>query len=342
MGKTKFLMRAIGGVLILMAFAGGIQASGHQVGDADTRRVARIRDGEYPLITTETTIKDLLEHPAFKGFGRHLLARDGDLAMGDLRLRDVRSLMPYHGFVNPETTVRSLNHMSVEAKNGKRIFYEFYNEQQKEEDPTKKSTGLFFYRGNPGAPFAVICPGGGFSYVGSLHEGFPYAMELGKTGLNAFVLRYRVGRGGLSAAEDLAAAVSFIFANAESLGVDRRNYSLWGSSAGARIAASVGSDGVAAFGGDNLPQPAVVVMAYTGHSAFRRSDPPMFVIVSENDRIVDVSVVERRVSQMKRAGIDVEYRKYKIAGHGFGLGVGTDAEGWMSDAIEFWRKHISN
>jgi hypothetical protein len=43
--------------------------------------------------------------------------------------------------------------------------------------------------GRPGAPFAVVCPGGGFSYVGSVHEGFPHAAAISSKGLNAFVRR---------------------------------------------------------------------------------------------------------------------------------------------------------
>jgi len=27
-------------------------------------------------------------------------------------------------------------------------------------------------------------------------------------------------------------------------------------------------------------------------------------------------------------------------GHGFGLGVGTSAEGWIAAALTFWEKHI--
>ena len=26
--------------------------------------------------------------------------------------------------------------------------------------------------------------------------------------------------------------------------------------------------------------------------------------------------------------------------HGFGLGIGTSAEGWINDAVKFWEKHI--
>ena len=36
----------------------------------------------------------------------------------------------------------------------------------------------------------MIAPGGGFTYVASVHEGFPYAVEINKRGFNAFVLLY--------------------------------------------------------------------------------------------------------------------------------------------------------
>jgi hypothetical protein len=52
-------------------------------------------------------------------------------------------------------------------------------------------------------------------------------------------------------------------------------------------------------------------------------------------------VVDRRVENMRNDGIEVEYRKYRNAGHGFGLGVGTDAEGWIEHAIQFWESHMS-
>lgn len=143
------------------------------------------------------------------------------------------------------------------------------------DNPAKESTGLFFFRGKPGAPFAIICPGGGFSYVGSIHEGFPYAIELNKKGYNGFVLQYRVG-GERAACEDLAAALSYIFQNADMLRVSTKDYSLWGSSAGARMAARLGSFGASGYGGNELVRPRTVVMAYTGHADFSRNDPPTF------------------------------------------------------------------
>ena len=102
---------------------------------------------------------------------------------------------------------------------------------------------------------------------------------------------------------------------------------------------NIALNGTASFGGYDLPKPRIVVIAYTGDTSFSENYPPAFITVSEDDRIVNVSVVDRRVENMGNAGIEVEYRKYKNAGHGFGLGVGTDAEGWIEYAIQFWENH---
>ena len=108
-------------------------------------------------------------------------------------LSSLGSLLPYHTQVRPDVVVGSLNRMIDDVNDGKPIFYDFYTAAQKQEQPARENTGLFFFRGKPGAPFAVISPGGGFSYVGSIHEGFPYAVEISNKGYNAFVLKYRAG-----------------------------------------------------------------------------------------------------------------------------------------------------
>ena len=257
-----------------------------------------------------------------------------------LRLRNVGSLLPYHSHVDPGTVVSALNHMIDDVNNGKTIFYEFYTEEEKREQRTKSRTGLFFFRGKPGAPFAVISPGGGFSYVGSVHEGFPYAVTISKHGYNAFVLKYRAGSGGAVATRDLAAAISYVFRNAKVLGVDTQGYSLWGSSAGARMAAAIGSQGVASFGGDDLPKPSAVVMAYTGHSEYSANEPPTFVVVGEQDGIAPPSVMEKRVAALRKTGTEVEFHRYSGLGHGFGPGTGTSAQGWIERAVRFWEKSI--
>jgi acetyl esterase/lipase len=289
-------------------------------------------------MNTNSSIRDVMNHPSFKGFGQFILPLDNGAYDRNWQLSRVGSLLPYHRRVEPEAVVGTINYMIDQVAEGKIIFNDFYTERQKQENPAKWNTGLFFFKGNPGAPFAIVCPGGGFSYVGSVHEGFPHAIQLSKKGYNAFVLQYRVG-GEQRACEDLAAAISYIFKHARSLGVSTKDYSVWGSSAGARIAAQIGSYGPARYGGDDLPRPCVVVMAYTGHSSFTRNDPPTFVVQGENDGIVNVSTVDRRVDAMRNAGIEVEYPKYRNVSHGFGLGIGTDAAGWIEYAVKFWEKH---
>lgn len=79
-----------------------------------------------------------------------------------------------------------------------------------------------------------------------MHDSFPHALELSKQGYNAFALIYRLGA--QTACEDLARAISLIFANAEELAVNTDCYSLWGGTAGARMAAILGSYGTEAFG----------------------------------------------------------------------------------------------
>ena len=292
--------------------------------------------GEH--LTADDTILDLLNHPAFAGFSRLLLPWDDRTYDNSTRLRNLDSLLPYHSHVDPRTVVNGLNRMIDDVSSGKSVFYDFYTTDEKRDDPTRSNTGLFFFRGKPGAPFAVISPGGGFSYVATVHEGFPYAVAINKQGYNAFVLKYRAGVGGAAATRDLAAAISYVFRNAAALGVDIRGYSLWGSSAGARMAAAIGSHGVAAFGGTDVPAPSTVVMAYTGHAEYSPREPSTFVVVGEHDRIAPPSVMERRVAALRKAGTDVEFHRYPDLGHGFGPGVGTSAEGWLDRAVRFWEK----
>ena len=284
------------------------------------------------------TIQDLLTHPAFAGFARLLLPWDDRTYDTRLPLRDLGTLLPYHSHVDPPAVVGGLNALIDDVQGGKTVFYDVYTGPQKTEDSSKANTGLFFFRGKPGAPFAVIAPGGGFSYVGSIHEGFPYAVAIRGRGLNAFVLKYRVGSGGAPATRDLAAAVSYIFRNASQLGVSTEGYSLWGSSAGARMAAAIGSHGTARFGGNDLPKPSAVVMAYTGHSEVAAHEPPTFVVVGEHDGIASPSVMERRVAALRAKGAEVEFHQFAGLGHGFGPGIGTSAEGWLDRAITFWEK----
>jgi acetyl esterase/lipase len=285
-------------------------------------------------------IQDVLRHHGFEGHANLLLPWDDRAYDEQVPLSHIAALLPYHNHVEPAVVVNGLNRIIDDVGRGETVFHRFYTARQLLDDPSKRHTGLFFFRGKPGAPFAVVAPGGGFAYVGSVHEGFPHAIEINQQGLNAFVLKYRAGQGERVATEDLAAAVSYILRHASELQVDPQGYSAWGSSAGARMVANVGSHGLPAFGGAALPGPATVVMAYTAHTAHVQGEPPTFVVVGEDDGISPPAAMERRVAALRDAGTPVEYLKFPGLGHGFGVGTGTPAQGWVAQATRFWLRAI--
>ncbi len=284
-------------------------------------------------LNKNNTIEELLTYPSIKEFSKFILP----LELGynpNSKLKDIDYLLPYHNNIDINTTLNSINYIIDKSE---KIFYKIYTDKEIKEDKSKENTGIFFFKGNKNAPFAVINAGGGFSYVGSIHEGFPYAMELNKRGYNAFILQYRVGDGYI-ATQDLARAISFIIENKNLFEIDVNNYSLWGSSAGARMVAAIGSRGLTFFGEKNYPKPNMIVMLYTSLANFTLNDPPTFMAVGDRDGIANPRVVENRFNEMKKAGLKVEFHKYKNVKHGFGLGIGTSAENWIDSAIKFWEK----
>ena len=285
--------------------------------------------------TADTPIETVAADPVFGDYGRLLFPVD-DWYMSGETLGDLQ--LTWYTNIDPEKTVEIVNSLYNRAAAGETVFYDIYTEEEKAADPEKADTGLFFFKGEPGEKFAVCNAGGGFAYVGAMQDSFPHALELSKRGYNAFALIYRPGA--QIACEDLARAISFIFENAEELEVDTGCYSLWGGSAGGRMAAWLGSYGPAAFGGDDLPRPGTVVMQYTGHSDYTGSDPPTFACVGESDWIANWRTMKRRLDAMSRLGIPTEFHHYPGLPHGFGLGTGTVAEGWLDEAVAFWEEQM--
>ncbi len=285
--------------------------------------------------TQDSAVSDVVSDPAFGDWGRLLLPADDGYWSGDT-LGNLG--FTWYSCVSPDSTVEVANYLRGRAQAGEQVFFDLYTEEEKAADPAKADTGLVFFRGEPGGRFAVCNAGGGFSYVAAMHDGFPHALELSKRGYNAFALVYRPGA--QTACEDLARAVAFVFEHADDLGVDTSCYSLWGGSAGARMAAWVGSYGTAAFGGGDLPQAGCVVMQYTGLSEYRPTDPPTYACVGTSDGIASWQGMERRLDAMAAVGIPTEFHAYEGLGHGFGLGRGTVAEGWLDDAVAFWERQM--
>lgn len=285
--------------------------------------------------TTETTIDEVRDDPVFGDYGRLLFpVEEGYMSgstLGDLQL------VWYHN-IDPKMTVQIVNYLYEQASSGQQIFYDIYTEAEKQADPDKADTGLFFFRGEENARTAVVSAGGGFAYVGAMQDSFPVSLELSGRGYNAFALIYRPDAE--EACEDLSRAIAFLHENAQSLGIDMTDYSLWGGSAGARMANWVGTLGTGMFGEEEYPQPAIVVTQYSGISEVTGSEPPTYANVGTADQIAWYRTMEDRIDRLQEAGIDAEIDVFPGLAHGFGLGTGTAAEGWVDHAEAFWLRHM--
>ncbi len=211
-------------------------------------------------------------------------------------------------------------------------------------------------------PFALICPGGGYSMVCCSGEGDPFAAELNKRGYHAFVLTYGTKKKARYPQPqlDVKRAVEEIFAHAEEWRLDKSSWSLWGSSAGGHLAASFCTE---QWG---TPKPSALILCYpvitmgeSTHKGSRRNHlgrkakaemikklsveknigsdyPPTFVWYGTADGTVDPVNAKALCDALEKAGVVHRSAEYEGIGHGVGLAENTAAEGWFDKAVSFW------
>ena len=252
--------------MFLCLIAAGCSRQGDDT-SVNTEKISD-RGGSY---TKSTKVVDVINDPVFEEYGRLIFPVDQRID-DDLKLQDVDDILIWYNNVNPDKTVEIANYLKTQAASGEQIFYDIYTEEEKERDPEKEDTGLFFFRGERNAKTAVINAGGGFVYVAAMHDSFPQALELSKKGYNA-------------------------------------DYSLWGGSAGARMAAWLGSYGTQTFGEDAYPAPAAVIMQYTGLSEITGEEPPTYACVGTNDGIASYRTVETYINRIKNSSVEKESLK---------------------------------
>ena len=289
--------------------------------------------------TEKSTVGDVIREPAFEDFGRLLFPVDRAVS-NNQTLEQISSSSVYlwYSHIRPATTVAVINFLLAQVRAGQQIFYDIYSPAQKAADPSKRNTGIFFFKGEPAKEFALLAAGGGFYYVGAMHDSMPHAMELARNGYNAFALIYRPER----PYADMAQAISFIHDNANQMEVNPSNYSLWGGSAGARMAATLGNSNQLRrqTGRDDIEPAAAVITQYTGYFETSYEDAPTYACVGTQDYIANWKTMQTRLKVLSNMGIPTEFHSYNGLGHGFGLGEGTIAQGWIQDAIAFWQAQI--
>ena len=230
--------------------------------------------------------------------------------------------------------------------------------------PNKYELIPYLIEDNRKHPFAIVCPGGGYGMVASHIEGEPIAKELNKRGYHAFVLYYRVRSKARypHPQEDLQKAINEVFSHVDEWNLDITNWSLWGSSAGGHLVASM-------FIEDwNIPKPSALVLIYpvitlsefthlgtrknllgnkptkemldkvSIHLHIDKNFPRTYFWNGTIDKSVNPANSDLLEEAFKKAGISYRRDVFLKVGHGVGLAKGTNAEKWFDNAIKFIEK----
>lgn len=281
--------------------------------------------------TADTPIGEVRDDAALGNVSRLLFPADkgymSGSTLGTLSLT-------WYDRTDPTMTVDVCNYVRGRALAGEPVFLDIYSDAVKAADPWKADTGLYFFRGKPGAPTAIVSAGGGFAYVGAMHDSFPHCMELARRGYNACALIYRPSA--QTACEDLARAIAYLHEHTRELGISMDGYSLWGGSAGARMAAWLGSHGTESFGEEAYPRPAACIVNYTGLSEVNGAEPPTYSAVGTSDWIASWRTMQNRIERIRDNGTPAQIDVFPGLPHGFGIGTNTPAEGWLDRAVSFW------
>lgn len=97
----------------------------------------------YKHLTTASTVKDVIEHEAFAGFGQFILPAERRYD-DNMPLANVASLLPYHNYVTGERTVETINTMIDYVQDGNRLFYDIYSDEDKRADARQEQYWTVF------------------------------------------------------------------------------------------------------------------------------------------------------------------------------------------------------
>ncbi len=322
-------------------------------------------------VTERTRFRTVLKEPSMKPFRK-------SMRLGPTGINSFYNALPlgalYH--LSPAWSHTGIplgiNFFLGEARNGKVQSLPIYTEQELARDPTRREAELLFLPGTPGAPYAIVVPGGAYFSVAISVEGLPVGAKLHEQGYSVFFLRYRCGRHGKLPKPfyDLQASIRYITGHAQALQVNPQGYGIFGFSAGGHVAASMGTDN---FGylPQGLPKPGAMILgyplvsleernlsinfvirAYTGRrwreilpptyilNHMDQNYPPTYIWQCRDDKLLPFTgngeAFRKKAAQL---GVPCCFRAVDKGGHGLGLGLGSEAEGWLDEAITFWEAH---
>ena len=99
-------------------------------------------------ITAQTAIDRVIADIDFSPWGRLIFPADSGYwsgtTLGSLLLR-------WYSHIDAAKTVEIIRYFKAQSLRGEPVFFDIYTEVEKQRDPRKRNTGLFFFRGKKGA-----------------------------------------------------------------------------------------------------------------------------------------------------------------------------------------------
>ena len=317
--------------------------------------------------TPDTKLCDIFSLPEFETMRGQFIASNTDWFSGGKDHLTLQQLHQAHPTWNVEDMIFGLNRLRDIALRGSPYVYRIseISAARLIALPADQSIS---------APFFLLLAGGAYGAVCTLSEALPAAARLNQLGYDCYCLNYTTASPdsmvhGLmpTPLNDIAEGLTNIFSMR-----GKSSYWMIGFSAGGHAGALWGTGHLGAdhYG---LPNPETLLLAYplisllnlpsgpvrdymlqgmfgTGYnheaanlySANLHIDgnyPPVFLTKAMDDRTVPPRDTQDMQEALLNAGIPHRFEIVPTGDHGYGLGSGTAAEGWIERAID-WTKEI--
>ncbi len=198
----------------------------------------------------------------------------------------------------------------------------------------------------------VICPGGGHRLLVAGAEGNEAAAYFNELGVDAFVLKYRLGREENSpyridvhAKQDGQRAMRWVRHHADKLSIDSERIGIVGFSAGGEVVSMVayGEHEGDRNAADKIDQssckPNFQVMIYAGPLGIPETIPagsaPAFLLVANDDGAAKVTL--ELAMKLREAKVPMEIHVFSQGGHAFNMGNRSELR-----SIKRWRDRMGD
>ena len=324
-------------------------------------------------ITPQTTMRELRENPGIQASGVWTYQK----ATNDPEPKDYETtLSDYVGEYMAEDCASALNYLTAQYEQGRQVTYKVYSEAQIAEEATRSEVELYYFpaENETNQKYVLVMSGNVLNKTSNLSEGYATAWQLHEMGYPVFVLRYRVFQKAKDNApvDDLGNAIRYITDHAEQLGVQPEQYALLGYSSGGHLAGIFGSE-EHGYLNYNVPKPGTLILGYPINDFFEYKPvyhlmmdphtldcryyewtisgcitdtyPPVYHWYGMDDYVFPLlwypaqrPALTKALNEHHIPSKEVIYRR---ATHGVGTGAGTDADGWLQDAVAFWESQTS-